>query len=41
MMMLAAPTATAAQVVRAILRRPHGACTATDVAAIADAYAAT
>lgn len=39
--LLSAATATAAQVVRAVLRRPHGAYTATDVAAIADAYAAT
>ena len=40
-MIIAPSTATAAQVVRAVLRRPHGAYTATDVAAIADAYAAT
>lgn len=34
-------TATPEQAARAILRRPHGAYTATDVAAILDAYAAT
>ena len=41
MMMLAAPTATAAQAARRILARPHGEYTDADVAALCQAYADT